>query len=119
MAGVVGLAATLTPALSLKGEGEEGRPWLGGGPGGVVLVGLGARGIPLKARRELRGVSGERGVDGAGSPEAASPLGESDEGRLRAWVLGAVWFPSTSSGQALRAAGDSGPAHHERGAGVE
>ena len=41
MAGVVGLAATLTPALSLKGEGEVRRLWLGAGPAGVVFVGLG------------------------------------------------------------------------------
>ena len=46
MAGVVGLAATLTPALSLKGEGEERRLWLGAGPGGVVLVGVGWAGDP-------------------------------------------------------------------------
>ena len=78
VARLLGPAATLTPTLSLKGEGERGARPLMDGPGseaGLGFEGRFARKTPHRFRPK--------------TPEPASPLGEGEDWRGR-WVRGSL-----------------------------
>ena len=104
---VVGVAATLTPALSLKGEGERGaadgvepreaRAGIGGGEVGAVS------GRIFLAGEVKKGDA--RGRPDGGIPEVRAPGRQGSRGGRLRWDRSGRWVPAEDAGMTLRRAG--------------